>query len=214
VLEVNDDGPGIPDHLQQKIFDPFFTTKEVGQGTGLGLTVAYAIVQEHGGRLRLESRPHAGASFYVEVPVSGTRFSAGQIVRRPLPEPADATGSASVLVVEDEVALASAVADALRDAGYLVEHASDGEEALVKIKGQSFDAIICDLKMPRLGGKAFFRMLAAGTPGLAKRVIFVTGDVAGTEAEAFLDQSGCRWLAKPFRLAELLRVLREVLEQT
>src|SRR5262249_27031037 len=71
ILEINDDGPGIPDELQPKIFDPFFTTKEVGKGTGLGLTVAYAIVQEHGGRLRLQSPPGRGASFFVELPVSG-----------------------------------------------------------------------------------------------------------------------------------------------
>src|SRR5438270_3565742 len=74
ILEINDDGPGISDDLQPKIFDPFFTTKEVGKGTGLGLTVAYAIVQEHGGRIRLESRPGAGASFFVELPVSGRRL--------------------------------------------------------------------------------------------------------------------------------------------
>ena len=211
VLEVNDDGPGIPNDLQPKIFDPFFTTKEVGQGTGLGLTVAYAIIQEHGGRIRLESQPNAGASFYVEVPVSGAHLLAVPLAAKRLSESAEPIADASVLVVEDEAALASAVTDALRDAGYVVEHAFDGEEALARIKGQAFDAVICDLKMPRLGGKAFYRMLSAAAPALAKRVIFVTGDVAGTEAETFLEQSGCRWLAKPFRLGELLRVLREVL---
>src|SRR5687767_4508585 len=72
VIEIHDDGPGIADELQPKIFDPFFTTKEVGKGTGLGLTVAYAIVQEHGGRIRLASNTGLGASFYVELPVSGT----------------------------------------------------------------------------------------------------------------------------------------------
>ena len=75
VLEINDDGPGIPEDVQPKIFDPFFTTKDVGKGTGLGLTVAYAIVQEHGGRIRLESKPGTGASFYVELPVTGARLS-------------------------------------------------------------------------------------------------------------------------------------------
>jgi two-component system NtrC family sensor kinase len=212
VLEINDDGPGIPGDLQPKIFDPFFTTKEVGQGTGLGLTVAYAIVQEHGGRLRLESRDGGGASFYVEVPVSGGKLPPGPIVRKPLSDSPDAFAGASVLVVEDESALATAVTDALRDAGYVVERASDGEEALTRVTAHAFDAVVCDLKMPRLDGKAFYRTLSASAPGLARRVIFVTGDVAGTDAEAFLDQSGCRWMAKPFRLGELLRVVREVLE--
>jgi len=211
LLEINDDGPGIPEDLQPKIFDPFFTTKDVGQGTGLGLTVAYAIVQEHGGRIRLESRAGAGASFYVELPVGGGQLPPGPIVRKDYSDAIDSMAGAAVLVVEDEAALASAVTDALRDAGYLVEHASDGEEALAKVRAQEFDAVICDLKMPRLDGRAFYKTLSAGTPGLARRVIFVTGDVAGTDAEGFLEQTGCRWLAKPFRLGELLRVLREVL---
>ena len=69
--------------------------------------------------------------------------------------------------------------------------------------------MICDLKMPpRVDGMAFHRMLTAAAPGLAKRVVFVTGDVAGTDAERFLEESGCRWLAKPFRLGDLLRAVR------
>ena len=209
ILEINDDGPGIADDVQSKIFDPFFTTKEVGKGTGLGLTVAYAIVQEHGGRIRLESHPNAGASFYVELPVTGASFSQTPASRSRLQEPVEALAGSTILVVEDEVALAGAVIEALRDVGYLVEHASDGEEALVKVRQQAFDLLICDLKMPRMDGMAFYRTLSAVVPGLARRVIFVTGDVAGTDAERFLEESGCKWLAKPFRLGDLLRAVRE-----
>jgi two-component system cell cycle sensor histidine kinase/response regulator CckA len=214
ILEINDDGPGVPEELQPKIFDPFFTTKEVGKGTGLGLTVAYAIVQEHGGRIRLESRP-SGASFYVELPVTGAKLPPAPASRAQAGTAAGVTravpslAGASILVVEDETALASAVTEALKDAGYVVDHAGDGEEAIAKVKQQAFDLVICDLKMPRLDGQSFFRMLSAAVPSLSKRVIFVTGDVAESDAEAFLEESGCRWLAKPFRLGDLLRAVRD-----
>jgi CheY-like chemotaxis protein len=209
VLEINDDGPGIPDELQPKIFDPFFTTKDVGKGTGLGLTVAYAIVQEHGGRIRLESRPGAGASFYVELPVTGAKRRHGPSRAHGRKAPVEAVEGASILVVEDEAALATAVADALKDAGYVVDRAGDGEQALARVQARHYDLVICDLKMPRLDGKSFFRKLSDVAPPLARRVIFVTGDVAGTEAEKFLDESGCQWLAKPFRLADLLRAVKD-----
>ena len=212
VLEINDDGPGIPEDVQSKIFDPFFTTKEVGKGTGLGLTVAYAIVQEHGGRIRLVSRPGAGASFFVELPVAGARMAtASEPASLGRKTPIEVVAGASLLVVEDEAQLAAAVTESLRDAGYSVEHAADGEQALKRVAAQAFDLVVCDLKMPRVDGKAFFRELSLKSPKLAKRVIFVTGDVAGTDAEKFLDESGCRWLAKPFRLADLLRTVKEVL---
>ena len=208
-LEVSDDGPGVPVEVQTKIFDPFFTTKDVGKGTGLGLTVAYAIVQEHGGRIRVDSRPGRGASFVVELPVSGAGAGA-----RPLRPPApsmEAVRGAEVLLVEDERALAAAVADALTDAGLRVDHAADGEEALALVRQKTYDAVICDLKMPRVDGMTLYRAIAAATPALARRVIFVTGDVAGPDAERFLEDSGCRWLAKPFRLGDLLRAVRETL---
>jgi CheY-like chemotaxis protein len=173
------------------------------------LTVAYAIVQEHGGRIRLETQSNAGASFYVELPVSG-KLSMGA-PRTAIDSPPDAVAGGSVLVVEDEMQLAHAVVDSLTDAGYLVDHAQDGAAGLAKIKEQPYDLVICDLKMPRMDGQSFYGSLSAAVPRLAKRVIFVTGDVAGTDAEAFLEESGCQWLAKPFRLADLLRTVREVL---
>jgi two-component system NtrC family sensor kinase len=213
ILEINDDGPGIPDELQPKVFDPFFTTKEVGKGTGLGLTVAYAIVQEHGGRIRIDSQPSHGASFFVELPVTGSKLPAAAIVRSP-PVVSASPGSASILLVEDENALATAVTESLRDAGYVVHRAVDGEDALnriAKAEARALDLVICDLKMPRMDGRAFYQRLADVAPALSERVVFVTGDVLGTDAEKFLKDSGCRWLAKPFRLADLLRVVRESL---
>ncbi len=214
VVEVNDDGPGVPDEVRAKIFDPFFTTKEVGQGTGLGLTVAYAIVQEHNGRIWMESPPQGGASFFVELPTGEAALKAVGAApppreTEPKEQPAPAP-SPRVLVVEDEAALASVVAEALSDAGFEVEIAGDGEEALASLRERPCDLIVCDLKMPRIDGMQFYRAMAAANPSLAKRVIFATGDVAGTDAERFLEETGCRWLAKPFRLAELVRAAREV----
>ena len=207
-LEVSDDGPGVPEDVRSKIFDPFFTTKEVGEGTGLGLSVAYAIMQEHGGRIRVDSPKGGGASFVVELPVSDD--DAARPLRPAAPS-MEAVRGASVLIVEDERALAAAVGEALMDAGLTVDHAGDGEEALARMRQKTYDVVICDLKMPRIDGMTLYRAIAAATPALARRVIFVTGDVAGTDAERFLEDSGCRWLAKPFRLADLLRAVRDTL---
>ena len=216
VLEINDDGPGIPDDLQPKIFDPFFTTKEVGQGTGLGLTVAYAIVQEHAGRIWLESGKDAkgtkgGTSFFIELPVSGQHLNAPPPRAPQQPISLEAFKGLRVLVVEDEPALAVAVSEALADAGFTVDRSGDGEEGLTRLTEARYDLIVCDLKMPRIDGMQFYRAMAAATPALARRVIFVTGDVAGTDAERFLEETGCRWLSKPFRLGDLLRAARDTL---
>jgi signal transduction histidine kinase len=209
ILEVNDDGPGMPEAVQPKIFDPFFTTKAVGKGTGLGLTVAYAIAQEHGGRLTVASREGRGASFFLELPVSGLNVRLPETNRaEPLP---DVPPGTRALVVEDEQALNEAVAAALADEGFRVDRAANGEEALARLDDAHYDVVICDLKMPKVDGMMFFREVSAKMPQIARRVVFVTGDVAGTEAERFLEESGCRWVPKPFRLRDLVRVARETL---
>ena len=108
-------------------------------------------------------------------------------------------------------ALAAAVADALRTrASWWIARGTAKRRSRAS-RERPYDLVICDLKMPRLDGMAFYRAIAATTPALARRVIFVTGDVAGTDAERFLEESGCRWLAKPFRLGDLLRAARDVL---
>jgi len=116
-----------------------------------------------------------------------------------------------VAVAEDEAALGAAVAESLVDAGFVVDRAGDGAEALARVAARTYDLIICDLKMPRVDGMTFYRTLERDHPAAARRILFVTGDVAGTEAERFLDETGCRWLAKPFRLRDLLRTAKEIL---
>jgi two-component system cell cycle sensor histidine kinase/response regulator CckA len=243
--------------VRTKIFDPFFTTKEVGKGTGLGLTVAYAIVEEHGGRMWLTSETGAGASFFVELPGSGGKLKAlapggagegtgspwtgaggtagtvpaaagagitlgsaggSQATYTQLVGPGQAAhtpplDSQAVLIVEDEAALASAMAEAFMDAGYLVDRAGDGEEALARLEGGHYDLIISDLKMPRMDGIQLFGVVRERHPDVTGRIMFVTGDVIGTDAERFLADSQCRWLAKPFRLSELLRLAKEVMAE-
>jgi CheY-like chemotaxis protein len=209
VLEVHDDGPGMPPEVQQKIFDPFFTTKAVGKGTGLGLSVAYAITQEHGGRISVVSTPGKGASFFLELPVSGAALRLPEpVAAEPLPTVPRGTRA---LVIEDEAALGDAVASALADEGFRPDRAFDGEDALARLREQHYDVIICDLKMPKMDGMAFYREVSAKMPHIARRLIFVTGDVAGTEAERFLEETRCRWVPKPFRLRDLVRAAREAL---
>ena len=208
-LEVSDDGPGVPSDLQPRIFDPFFTTKDVGKGTGLGLTVAYAIVQEHGGRIAVRGGAQSGASFVIELPTGVGEVRA--LPPGPAAAPNDTGAGASVLIVEDEPNLAAAVAEALSEAGFTVQRAADGEEALEILRDQPWDLVICDLKMPRMDGRALYQALGDVAPALRQRLVFVTGDVLGQDAARFLEETGCRWLAKPFRLADLLRVAHEVL---
>jgi PAS domain S-box-containing protein len=212
VLEVNDDGPGVSDEVKKKIFDPFFTTKAVGKGTGLGLTVAYAIVEEHGGRLWVESQPGQGASFFIQLPATGGKLRPQTTVAPATAQalPAPKLDGLAVLIVEDETALASAMTESFADAGFLVDRAGDGEEGLARLEGGHYDVIICDLKMPRMDGMQFYRALAEYYPEMTTRILFVTGDVIATDAERFLAESGCRWLPKPFRINELLKVARDV----
>ena len=211
ILDINDDGPGIPDDVQPKIFDPFFTTKEVGKGTGLGLTVAYAIVQEHGGRIRLESRPQRGASFYVELPVSGQACGDHRAARVSRPRaaswPARRCCSSKTNRRSPTPSWTRSSTKATSSTGRRTESR--------RSRGSSekpYDLVICDLKMPKRDGMEFYRALAESVPALSKRV-----DLRDRRRRrhrmpsGFWRRAGCRWLAKPFRLGDLLRAVREEL---
>jgi signal transduction histidine kinase/CheY-like chemotaxis protein len=240
VLQVIDDGPGIPQAILARIFDPFFTTKPAGVGTGLGLAIVLSVVREHGGQVSVSSPPDGGSAFTVELPVEaesspepGRRFldpneqalpvhqeAAGRRSRpQPLPhalqlQPAprsDLRGT-RVLVVEDEPTVARLIADVLEDEGLHVDVLLDGREALDRAGREAFDLVICDMKMPGLDGQHFYQSLArAGNP-LQERFLFVTGDVIAQQTQDFLERNRLPHVAKPFRVEELTEKVFSLLD--
>jgi len=207
-LEVADSGPGIAPEIRAKIFDPFFTTKPEGVGTGLGLSICYGIAREHGGRISVDSPAGRGATFVVALPRDPRREG------RPLPEaPAPgppATGTVTVLIVDDETALRSALLKFLGRRGIQGEGVADGGDALRALQERDFDVIISDVRMPGMNGREFMERLRRERPALVARLIFSTGDTFAPETAALIQEAGRPTVTKPFDFAELERVIRQV----
>jgi len=208
-VSVTDSGPGIPEEIAARVFEPFFTTKPEGQGTGLGLSICQGILKEHGGRLTLEAKPGAGATFIVELP--GTTPPAAEPERAA--EPGAPARKLRVLVVDDEPPILHYMSATLESWGHTVEVASDGQYALERALAGAFDVIICDLRMPHLGGREMYHKLARQDPRTAERVIFATGDTVRGDTLRFLESLGRPYLHKPFTLAELRQVLGAAAQQ-
>jgi len=212
-LEVSDDGPGIPPEIASRIFDPFFTTKPSGVGTGLGLSIVYGIVQQHDGEITFESQPGAGAKFLVELPV----IAHPEAERAPvLAAPASESRtflSGRILVVEDESTVAQLIVDVLREEGHEVEAAIDSQDGLKRLARAHYDLVICDLRMPRLDGPAFYEALvSAGSPA-KNRILFITGDTLAPRTLEFLESRALPYLAKPFLVEELNLAVNRMLER-
>jgi len=210
VIEVADTGIGMSKEIQSKIFDPFFTTKPVGQGTGLGLATVYGIVKQSGGFITVNSEVGAGTAFNIYLPRQRVDFTAVTEVAVPAP-PRDVTGQDTILLVEDEEAVRSFAARALRMRGYHVLEASGGEEALEIVKnGQTeIHLLITDVVMPNMDGPTMVRHVKELKPDLA--VIFMSG--YAEEAFRRSDQSSedIHFLPKPFGLKQLAAKVKDVL---
>ncbi|MGA2420272.1 MAG: ATP-binding protein, partial [Candidatus Acidiferrum sp.] len=236
LLEIEDDGPGVPQSILARIFDPFFTTKAEGVGTGLGLSIVLSIVREHGGRVSVLDAPQGGAIFSVELPLAeglatGPAWPAATMALPALIGAASgdeafeamtesyllarrrAPAHGRVLVVEDEPTVARLIADVLQDEGLTVEVLLDGREGLKRAAERHFDLVVCDMRMPALDGQQFYQALVRTGNDLQHNFLFVTGDVIAPATQAFLERNHLPHLAKPFRVEELTERVRGVLDR-
>ncbi len=225
MVDVADNGSGLKEADLARVFDPFFTTREVGQGTGLGLSVCYGIVREHGGDIVAHNRPGGGAVFTVAIPVTAEALMAPtppSLRTPPSPEhhpvmppesfavivpqhdEVDQTSRRrTALVVDDEESNAALVRRVLAAAGYDVESTTLSRRALVMIERTAYDCVVSDVKMPELSGPELYGRVCQIRPEMARRFIFITGDIDGEDTRQFLDETRCSYFMKPFNLERL-----------
>ena len=228
-LSVEDDGPGISAEVMPRLFEPFFTTKGPGEGTGLGLSVSHAIVEQHGGTLTAENRNpgERGARFTARLPYLDRRAAARTVPELPRSEvtaqPAGAVPAVRrVLVVDDEGPIRVAIRRFLERRGWIVDEARDGHEALEllgldpdgRFRADVYDAIITDLKMPGLTGIEIHDRLAAASPESAAKLVMITGDTASPEVAQFVSRLRQPLIQKPFDMRALADLLDRIVPAT
>jgi PAS domain S-box-containing protein len=205
MLSVTDTGVGMTPETLDRIFEPFFTTKAEGHGTGLGLATAYGIVKQSGGHIWTYSEPGKGTTFRIYFP----RVDEAADRLEPRSESISTVGGAeTILVVEDDEALRTIIAEVLAGAGYSVLTARNGREAVFVVDGHgdSIDLIISDMVMPAMGGVALAQRLDG------QRFLFMSGYTEPSVAEEGGLTEGAAFLQKPFTPGTLLRKVREVLD--
>jgi two-component system NtrC family sensor kinase len=203
---VADTGPGIPAHLRARIFEPYFTTKPIGMGTGVGLAVSLGIVEAHGGTLTVDCPAEGGAVFTLTLPATcpePTRVAAA-VASEPDPS------RRSVLIVDDEAEIRDALTEILAGDRHRVVTASSGREALERMAAGPYDAILTDIRMPDLDGRALYAEIEKRWPAQAGRVVFVTGDTLASALREFVSNSGRPVIEKPFLPSEVRRVVAEL----
>jgi PAS domain S-box-containing protein len=209
-LVVTDNGSGMDEQTRLRIFEPFFTTKEKDKGTGLGLSTVYGIVKQSGGNIWVYSEPGKGTCFKIHLPreLSATEATTIEFPVSPTP----ATGTETILVVEDEEALRRVAIRALRSVGYTVLTAENGLEALKASKEYNADIhlLLTDVVMPRMSGRILAQTLTLKRPML--KVIYMSGYTDNAIINHGVLKTGSHFLSKPFTCTDLTRKVRQVLD--
>jgi PAS domain S-box-containing protein len=208
VLSVRDTGTGMPKDVLEHLFEPFFTTKEPGKGTGLGLATVYGIVKQLGGAIEVESAVGKGSNFSIYFPTVDARTEVGELRDNIVP----ASGSETIFLVEDDPVVRNLNQQILQSKGYKVLTASNGIEALEKVKQHQgkIDMLVVDVVLPKLDGYQTAVKMCEQHPNM--RVLYVSGYTKEVTMEHGVKSTGINFMQKPFSPDNLLNRVREILD--
>jgi len=208
--EVQDSGPGIRD--PKRVFDPFYTTKAVGKGTGLGLSICYGILKEHGGDIVARNAREGGAIFQIRLPA--VRNPVVKTEKRRRVSAREGRLQGRILLVDDEEAVLDFVREMLTAAGAEVVASARGEEAMARLQKDSYDVVVLDSTLPgAASGIEIYEWVQKHRPGVEKNIIMTfSTDVSEGKSRRFIQETGVLRLVKPFEVADLIALVRRVLE--
>ena len=211
LVSVSDTGHGMSPETKERIFEPFFTTKEVGKGTGLGLSVAYGIIKQHEGYINVYSEPGIGTTFRIYLPVSASWPKGG---KEQAAAKTPGRGTETVLLAEDDEKVRNLFLTGLRNFGYTVIEAADGEDAVRKYQEHKdcIELLIFDLIMPKKSGNEAYDEIRKIRPDI--KILFVTGyspDMVRVRASI---EDPAAIIYKPFSSMDLLNKVRNILDES
>jgi PAS domain S-box-containing protein len=209
LVSIADTGVGMSPEMQQRIFEPFFTTKEDGKGTGMGLAVVYGVVKGHGGFITVSSEPGSGSCFSLFLPAAP---ALAQVPREEAPSPLP-RGAETILLAEDDAVVRAAAADMLGELGYTVIEAADGRQALERYAQHrdEIGLVLLDMVMPELSGRDVSRALRQMNPQVI--ILLSSGYDDAEQVKDLLGQEAQGFIAKPFQIEELAKMVRGLLDK-
>ncbi len=208
ILTVSDNGPGIPKEILPHIFEPFFTTKPPGKGTGLGLAMVYSLVKQYRGHISVYTEEGLGTTFKIYWPLS--KVEAIPQKKEDATSLSSSGGNETILIVEDDPLVREPIVELLKEAGYQVFEAANGEEALAFLEEQKPDLVISDLVMPKLGGEELAHIIQEKYPDIK---IILSSGYPESSIPSHGKIEGLTFVPKPYTFSTLLKTIRELLEE-
>ncbi|MDP2278757.1 MAG: response regulator, partial [Nitrospirota bacterium] len=211
LITATDTGTGMDEATRERIFEPFFTTKEFGKGTGLGLSIVYGIIKQHDGYINCYSEIGKGTAFKIYLPVFKTEVKEAKPAETVGIPPA--RGTETILLAEDEESVRRLIRDVLKESGYKVIEAVDGEEAVSKFmeNKDAIDLLLLDVVMPKMSGREAYEIIKKVKPDI--KLLMTSGYSADFISKKGMLEEGLNFLAKPMSPTNLLKKVREALDK-